>query len=67
MFGYNSRYLRINASNGAATWVPLAEAMVRRLLGGVGLAAYLMHRKSRAGLDPFTAEAPLILAAFRHD
>jgi aldehyde:ferredoxin oxidoreductase len=39
MFGYHGRYLRIDVSNGSATWVPLSEAVPRRFLGGVGLAA----------------------------
>jgi aldehyde:ferredoxin oxidoreductase len=60
MFGYHGRYLRIDVSTGSATWVPLQEDVLRRFLGGVGLATYLMHRESRAGVKPLDAEAPLI-------
>ena len=36
--------------------------MLRRFIGGVGLAAYLMHRESQAGVDPLAAEALLIFS-----
>jgi aldehyde:ferredoxin oxidoreductase len=62
MFGYHGRYLRIDLSSGSATWVPLPEEVLRRFLGGVGLATYLMHRESQAGVDPLAAEAPLIFS-----
>jgi aldehyde:ferredoxin oxidoreductase len=60
MFGYHGRYLRIDVGRGVADWVPLPEKVLRRFLGGVGLAAYLMHREAPRGVDPFAPEAPLI-------
>src|SRR6266481_5319369 len=60
MFGYHGRYLRIDVSSGEAVPVPLAEEVLRRFLGGVGLATYLMHRECPAGVDPLAPEAPLI-------
>jgi aldehyde:ferredoxin oxidoreductase len=62
MFGYHGRYLRIDVSGGSAMWIPLPEEVLRRFLGGVGLATYLLHRESRAGVDPLAAEAPLIFS-----
>ena len=62
MFGYHGRYLRIDLTAGSATWAPLAEAILRRYLGGVGLGTYLLHRESRGGIDPLSAEAPLIFS-----
>jgi aldehyde:ferredoxin oxidoreductase len=62
MFGYHGRYLRIDVTNGSATWIPLREEILRRFLGGVGLATYLLHRESRAGVDPLSAEAALIFS-----
>lgn len=62
MFGYHGRYLRVDLSSGSATWISLPEEVLRRFLGGVGLATYLMHRESQAGVDPFAAEAPLIFS-----
>src|SRR5713226_7429061 len=60
MFGYHGRYLRVDLSRGGAEWVPLPEVVLRRFLGGVGLATYLMHRECPAGVDPLAPEAPLI-------
>jgi aldehyde:ferredoxin oxidoreductase len=60
MFGYHGRYLRVNLTHRTHEWVPLAEDVLRRFVGGVGLATYLMHREAPAGVDPFAPEAPLI-------
>jgi aldehyde:ferredoxin oxidoreductase len=60
MFGYHGRYLRIDLTEGAATWVPLAEDVLRRFLGGVGLGAWLLHREAPAGVEPLAPEAPLL-------
>src|SRR5262245_35567961 len=60
MHGFHGRYLRVDLTAGQAAFIPLAESVLRRFLGGVGLAAYLIHRESRPGLDPLAAEAPLI-------
>src|SRR4051812_37262667 len=60
MFGYHGRYLRIDLTSDVATWVPLAEDVLRRFLGGVGLATYLMHREAPPRVDPFAPAAPLI-------
>jgi aldehyde:ferredoxin oxidoreductase len=61
MFGYHGRYLRIDLSRGGSPeWVPLPEDVLRRFLGGVGLATWLMHREAPLGIDPLAPEAPLI-------
>ncbi len=60
MFGYHGRYLRVDLTRRTHAWVPLAEDVLRRFVGGVGLAAYLMHHEAPAGVDPFAPEAPLI-------
>jgi aldehyde:ferredoxin oxidoreductase len=44
MFGYHGRYLRIEVTAGAGEPVPLPEGVLRRFVGGVGLAAWLLHR-----------------------
>src|SRR5207302_9779455 len=62
MFGYHGRYLRIDVTCGTATAVPLPGDVLRRFLGGVGLAAWLMHREAPPGVDPLAAEAPLIFS-----
>ena len=60
MFGYHGRYLRIDLTHRTHEWVPLSKDALRRFVGGVGLAAYLMHREAPAGVDPFAPEAPLL-------
>src|SRR6266404_3467287 len=62
MFGYHGRYLRVHLARGSADWVPLPEPVLRRFLGGVGLATYLMHREAPSGVDPLAGEAPLIFS-----
>jgi aldehyde:ferredoxin oxidoreductase len=60
MFGYHGRYLRIDLTRDTHTWMPLSEDVLRRFVGGVGLATYLMHREAPAGVEPFAPESPLI-------
>src|ERR1700682_289879 len=60
MFGYHARYLRIDLTRGSADFVPLTEDVLRRFIGGVGLATYLMHKEAPRGVDPLTPEAPII-------
>jgi len=62
MFGYHGRYLRVDLASGSAQWVTLPEDVLRRFLGGVGLATYLMHRECPAGVDPFAPAAPLLFS-----
>ena len=59
MFGYHGRYLRIDATTGAAETVALPERDLRRFVGGVGLAAWLLHRECPRGVDPLAPENPL--------
>jgi aldehyde:ferredoxin oxidoreductase len=62
MFGYHGRYLRIDLNTGAAHWIPLSEAILRRYLGGVGLGTYLLHRESPPRGDPLASSAPLVFS-----
>jgi aldehyde:ferredoxin oxidoreductase len=62
MFGYHGRYLRVDLSGGTAQWLTLPEKVLRRFLGGVGLATYLMHRECPTGVDPFSPAAPLVFS-----
>src|SRR5215467_8035716 len=60
MYAYHGRYLRIDLTRGVADFLPLKEDVLRRFVGGVGLATYLMHRECPAGVNPLAPEAPLI-------
>jgi aldehyde:ferredoxin oxidoreductase len=58
-FGYHGRYLRIDASTGSAEPVPLDETILRRHLGGVGLAAHVVTTECPTGVDPLAPANPL--------
>jgi aldehyde:ferredoxin oxidoreductase len=60
MFGYHGRYLRVDLTSGAAEWRLMPESVLRRFIGGVGVAAWLMHRESPPGVEPFAPDAPLL-------
>ena len=60
MFGYHGRYLRVDLARRQADFLPLPAGILRRFLGGVGLASWLLHREASPGIDPFAPEAPLI-------
>jgi aldehyde:ferredoxin oxidoreductase len=62
MFGYHGRYLRVDLSRATAAWVPLPETVLRRFLGGVGVAAYLIHREAPRGVEPLAPAAPLVFS-----
>jgi aldehyde:ferredoxin oxidoreductase len=62
LFGYHGRYLCIDLSRSRSDWKPLAEDVLRRFVGGVGLATYLLHREAPAGVDPLAPESPLIFS-----
>jgi aldehyde:ferredoxin oxidoreductase len=62
MFGYHGCYLRIDVGRGTVDRVPLPEDVLRRYLGGVGLAAWLLHREAPPGVEPLSPAAPLIFS-----
>jgi aldehyde:ferredoxin oxidoreductase len=59
MFGHHGRYLRIDVTTGSTEAVELPERLLRRFVGGVGLAAWLLHRECPRGVDPLAAANPL--------
>lgn len=63
MFGYHGRALRIDLSTGSHHEVPLPEAWLRRVIGGVGLGTWLLHEHARPGCDPRGPDNALALAS----
>src|SRR3954452_7562693 len=57
--GYFGRALVVDVTDGSAQELPLDEKTLRRYVGGVGLAPYLMHRLAPRGVDALAPEAPL--------
>jgi aldehyde:ferredoxin oxidoreductase len=60
--GFHGRYWRFDLSTGRGEELPLPESVLRRVLGGVGLGAWLLHREAPKGVDPLAPEAPLIFS-----
>src|SRR5580658_1549192 len=61
-FGYHGRYLRIDATNGSAEFVPLDDTVLRQFLGGSGLGVRLLLDEGAATADPLAPEAPIVFA-----
>jgi len=60
--GCFGRYLRIDLTRGDARAVPLDDAVLRALVGGVGLGALLLLRETPPCADPLGADAALVIA-----
>ncbi|PYR66599.1 MAG: hypothetical protein DMF88_15755 [Acidobacteria bacterium] len=60
--GYHGCYLRIDASNGHAERMPLADDLLRQYLGGSGLGARLLLDENAATVDPLAPDAPIVFA-----
>src|SRR5712691_397813 len=63
MFGYHGRALLIDLTTGTHREVPLPEQWLRRVIGGVGLGAWLLHEHARPGCDPRGPDNALVLAS----
>src|SRR5947208_8480336 len=63
MFGYHGRALIIDLSTARHREVPLPEVSLRRVIGGVGLGAWLLYEHARPGCDPRGPENALVLAS----
>lgn len=61
-FGYHGSYLRIDATTGTATRVPLSEAVLRHYIGGSGLGVRILLDEGGATADPLGPDAPLVFA-----
>ena len=60
--GYHGRYLRIDATTRTSSEVALDESLLRRFIGGAGLATALLLRECPDDVPPLSAEAPLVFA-----
>jgi aldehyde:ferredoxin oxidoreductase len=62
LFGYQGSYLLIDVGTGASHRIPLAESDLHAMLGGVGLATWLLQNHEAASLDPYDSKAPIVFA-----
>ena len=61
MYGYAGRILHIDLSTGKTYTEPLNEDYAKKYIGGIGLGMRLWLDNSKAGVDPFSPENPLVL------
>ncbi len=62
MFGYHGAVLSVDLSARTAVREPIDESVLRKFIGGAGLASYLLYTRCPAGVDPLAPENPLIFA-----
>ncbi len=62
MDGFHGCYWRFDLGPGKGERIPIPDSILRRTLGGVGLAAWLLHEEAPPGVDPFAPEAPLVFS-----
>ena len=60
--GYAGKILHADLTTNSFRTEPLKEKEAYLLLGGKGLATWLLYRKTKAGLDPLSPSNPLIFA-----
>jgi aldehyde:ferredoxin oxidoreductase len=63
MFGVHGRLLRIDLASGEANVELIPEDVFASVIGGIGLASYLLLRACPPKVDPLAPENPLIFAA----
>jgi len=61
LFGYAGRVLHVDLSSGKTHVEPLNEDYAKKYIGGIGLGIRMWLDNSKAGVDPFSPENPLIL------
>jgi len=63
LYGYAGRILHIDLTTGKTHVEPLNEDYAKKYIGGIGLGMRLWLDHSKPGVEPFSPENPLILAA----
>jgi len=58
----HGRYLHVDLDRAAGEAHPLSADLLARVIGGVGLATWLLYRHCPAGADPLGPENPLVFA-----
>jgi len=61
LFGYAGRILLVDVTTGKTSVEPLNEEYAKKYIGGIGLGMRLYLDHSKAGVDPFSPDNPLIL------
>jgi len=62
LYGYAGKILHVDLATGRTRTEPLNEDYAKKYIGGIGLGMRLWLDNSKAGVDPFSPENPLVLA-----
>lgn len=62
MFGFHGKYLRFDLSANRGELIGIPERILRRYLGGVGLAAWILQRENPVGIHPLDPRAALVFS-----
>ena len=62
MYGYAGRILHVDLNTGKTRVETLNEDYAKKYIGGIGLGMRLWLDNSKAGVEPFSPENPLVLA-----
>ncbi|MGB9842262.1 MAG: aldehyde ferredoxin oxidoreductase family protein [Candidatus Bathyarchaeales archaeon] len=62
MYGYAGRILYVDLNTGKTHVEKLSEDYAKKYIGGIGLGMRLWLDNSKAGVDPFSPDNPLVLA-----
>ena len=62
MLGYAGRILRVDLTTGKTSLEKLDEETAKKYIGGIGLGMKLWLANSKAGVDAFSPDNPLVLA-----
>jgi aldehyde:ferredoxin oxidoreductase len=62
LFGYAGRILHVDLTTGKTTTEKLNEETAKKYVGGIGLGMKLWLSNSKAGVDAFSPENPLVLS-----
>ena len=62
MLGYAGRVLRVDLTTGKTRLEKLDEETAKKYIGGIGLGMKLWLANSKAGVDAFNPDNPLVLA-----
>ncbi len=61
LYGYAGKILHVDLATGKTYTEPLNEDYAKKYIGGIGLGMRLWLDNSKAGVDPFSPENPLVL------
>ncbi|MFA5573248.1 MAG: aldehyde ferredoxin oxidoreductase, partial [Crenarchaeota archaeon] len=62
MLGYAGTILYVDLNTGKTRTEKLTEETAKKYVGGIGLGMKLWLSNSKAGVDPFSSENPLVLS-----